>query len=224
MPEYETDLEIPDDEEEDVRTDEDRNILDTVADKVTEVVYKDDDTSQADLIEDRRQVNQDIVEPTDPEVIKKAYQTFRRIKQEEKAQELGYSDNEELIQSTQVEVDLSKGFDELVYEFCVALELLHDDFVERIDMRNGDEKTNPIIETEEPTMTQIVQQEIGEENNITILHGARNIIYNLSEQLGYSPEERRFVQIVHRIAAKENQLYAHTVVDDVVIINKTLSE
>jgi hypothetical protein len=217
-------LEI-DKDEPDSDTDEESNFLNNVIDQVTDYVEEDTQDQAEDLISERRSVlDQDLIRPTDPEVVSDALEVLIRAEQERKYKELGITEKDQVEpQQLKVEFDIKKPED-VVVEFGLALELLHDELVERIQERNGDEKVNPIVETEPETMCQVVgEPRIGKYGDITMLHGARNILYNLSEELGYNEHERELIQLAHRVAARRNGLHRFVLVNDVVMIDTTLS-
>lgn len=218
------DLEI-DKDEPDSDTDEESNFLNNVIDQVTDYVEDDTQDQAEDLISERRSVlDQELIRPTDPDVVSDALEVLIRAEQERKYKDLGITEKDQVEpQQLKVEFDIKKPED-VVVEFGLALELLHDELVERIQERNGDEKVNPIVETEPETMCQVVgEPRIGKYGDITMLHGARNILYNLSEELGYNEHERELIQLAHRVAARRNGLHRFVLVNDVLMIDTTLS-
>lgn len=219
-------LELDDEDDPSSATDEESSFLNDILDQVTDYVETGEENQARELISERRSVlDQDLVRPTDGDVVQDALEVLIRAEQERKYDELGISEQDEIEpEQLRVEFDIKKPED-VVVEFGLALELLHDELIQRIDERNGDEKVNPIVETEPETMTQIVgEPNVGAYNDITILHGARNILYNLSEELGFNEHERELIQLAHRVAARRNGLHRFVLVNDVLLIDTTLSQ
>lgn len=206
-------------------TDEESNFLNDLIDNVTDYVEEDDGGQARDLISERRSVlDQELIRPTDSDVVSDALEVLIRAEQERKYEELGISEKDQVEpQQLRVEFDIKKPEDVIV-EFGLALELLHDELVQRIDERNGDEKVNPIVETEPETMSQIIgEPRIGKYGDVTIIHGARNILYNLCEDLGYNEHERELIQLAHRVASRRNGLHRFVLVNDILMLDTTLS-
>lgn len=220
-------IEVDEDEDPGSDTDEESNFLNNLINEVTDYVEDGTDNTASDLISERRSVlDQELIRPTDEDVINDALEVLIRAEQNRKYEEWDLDSEDYNLEPEQlkVEFDINKPEDVIV-EFGVALELLHDDIVRRTDERNGDEKVNPIVDTEDDTMTQVIgEPKIGAYNDITILHGSRNIIYNLSDELGFNDHERELIQLAHRIAARRNGLHRFVLVDDVVMIDTTLSQ
>lgn len=215
--------------------DSESNILNNALERVTTLVEDNKDEKTTQLISERRKVlDQKFITPTNRGVIDDAKEVLIRAEQEKKAREKGEDQikkiaekndmtYDEVVENLKVEFDIRRPED-LIVEFGLALESIHDELVQRIDDRNGEEDVNPIIETEDPTMTQIVgKPNVGKYGNVTILHGGRNIIYHLSEQLGFNEDERELIQLAHRIAARRNGLHRFVLVNDIIMIETDLS-
>lgn len=214
--------------------DSESNILNNALERVTEMVEDEEDKTDQ-LISERRQIlDQKLITPTNRSVIDDAKEVLIRAEQERVAREKGQEQLEkiaerndmtveEVVENLKVEFNIRRPED-LIVEFGLALESIHDELVERIDERNSDEEINPIIESEDPTMAQIVgEPNVGKYKSTTIIQGGRNIIYHLSEQLGFNEDERELIQLTHRIAARRNGLHRFVLVNDVVFIENDLS-
>lgn len=215
----------PDNDDPSSDTDEESNFLNNLIDQVTDYVEDTDSSKARELISERRSVlDQELIRPTDEDVVSDALEVLIRAEQQRKYEELRITEQDQIEpEQLRVEFDI-KNPEDVVVEFGLALELLHDELVERIDERNGDEKVNPIVETEPETMTQIIGEPmIGKYGDITMVHGGRNILYNLSEDLGYNEHERELIQLAHRVAARRNGLHRFVLVNDVLMLDTTLS-
>jgi hypothetical protein len=95
--------------------------------------------------------------------------------------------------------------------------IIRDDLIEKIeDIKKKEEES--VSGAEIDTMLYIVDKKAGKTGKFTILGGAKSLIYNLAEEQDWHPYEREIVLKANEIAARENNLHRHLLLDSVVII------
>lgn len=169
----------------------------------------------------------ELILPYDKEVIDQALIVMKKKKQEFYAQKLGIED-EEKIRRLRVE-KLDDGLRQvmnqqhkILIQFGIQLAQFHDDILQEIEDRTEQDIQNPLKNVKEPIMARKIAVNIGPKKNITILYGARKIIYNLCDDLGFTTEQINFIRLCHNIAAKKNNLHLYTLAEDVVFIDSSL--
>lgn len=68
------------------------------------------------------------------------------------------------------------------------------------------------------TMLYIVDKNAGKTGKFTILGGAESLLYNTAQKNGWNKYETKLVYEANRIAARENNLHRHLLLDSVLII------
>ena len=169
----------------------------------------------------------ELILPYDKEVIDQALIVMKKKKQEFYAEKLGIED-EEKIRRLKVE-ELDEGLrnvmnqqHKILIQFGIQLSQFHDDILQEIADRTEQDIQNPLKDVKEPIMARKIAVNIGPKKNITILYGARKIIYNLCDDLGFTTEQINFIRLCHNIAAKKNNLHLYTLAEDVAFIDSSL--
>jgi hypothetical protein len=160
--------------------------------------------------------------PTDESVVQQAIKQMGRERQRETAE--GYDiekiaeeyeiSEEDVIKRIPVEVNVDEPI-YLIHEFTNELSKVREAILREIKDRETEKETNPMTDDEDPIVPYIIKENAGSNIEITALGGSRSILYNLSNELGLTKDEREFILTASRIAAKKNGLHAHILVDDV---------
>lgn len=156
-----------------------------------------------------------IVLASDPEVVQEAIENMVNIRQQKKAVELGY-EKDEKINRIEVNMDIPENTVEFVKEFDNILAEVRQPIVEEIENREEGADKNPMLEDKDPIMTYIFEKTAGAYGDVTILGGAKALIFNLAEQHGFTEDERELLRKCHEVAADKNGVERHTLVEDVV--------
>lgn len=202
---------------------DDRNFVEKLIDNLESKINGKEQDVEEKYEEKLGPLEGDVHLPFQQEVIDQAIKIMKNVRQEKKAEQLGVTD-EEKIRRLKVEFDFSNPLNVLV-KFGIAAEQIHDELLSEVEERNTDDGvTNPIISTKDPTMTRVIAKNIGPINSITIFYGSRNVIYNLTDELGYTDDELNLVRLCNQIAAHRNGLHRYTMVDDVLLIDRSLSK
>lgn len=97
------------------------------------------------------------------------------------------------------------------------LMLLRDDLIEKIENIKRKEEES-VSGADLDTMLYIVDKKAGKTGKFTIFGGAESLIYNLAERQGWHSLETELVIEANKIAAKQNNLHRHLLLDQVVIL------
>lgn len=210
-------------EEEESSSDQIVNRIKEFLDKVQQRLYEEErvkgDKTELSL---GQSFDEDVPIPTDWEIYNKAMDEFVKQKQDQIAEEEGL-EKEERIRRRKVSFDTDKSPQDILIQFGLALEHIYPDIMEEMESRNNSETVNPIMSKKEPTITRLIARNVGEYNNITIIYGGRGLLYNITDQLDMTQDERTFIKIAHEIAAKENNLHKYILRDEVLFIDQLLS-
>lgn len=68
------------------------------------------------------------------------------------------------------------------------------------------------------SMLYIIEKNAGKTGKFTLLGGAESLIYNTANNFGWNKYERELVYEANRLAAEENNLHRHLLLDTVVVI------
>lgn len=102
-------------------------------------------------------------------------------------------------------------------QFC----LMRDDLVEKIEEIKQKEEES-VSGADIDTMLYLIDKNGGKTGKFTLFGGAESLIYNTAEKNGWNKYEAELVYEANRIAARENNLHRHLLLDTVVIIPNEL--
>lgn len=150
-------------------------------------------------------------------VIEEALEDIREIRQYKKASELGIED-EGKIKTIKVELDVPQDIEHMLKEFDNILAEVRTPIINEIKRRNRGPDKNPMLEEDEPIMTYIFEENAGSYGDVTIFGGAKALMFNLTDEYGYTEDERELIRKAHEVAADYNGVERHTLVEDVAIV------
>lgn len=104
----------------------------------------------------------------------------------------------------------------VVMEGELILANMRDEIVNKIDEITKKERESK-SGAEIDTMLYVVDRDAGR-SEFTIIGGAKSLIYNMSEQQDWTPEERDLFLQANKIAGNKNNLERHQILDVVAII------
>jgi hypothetical protein len=99
--------------------------------------------------------------------------------------------------------------------------LIRDDLVEKIEEIKQKEEGS-VSGAEIDTMLYLIDKNGGKTGKFTLFGGAESLIYNTAEKNGWNKYEAELVYEANRIAARENNLHRHLLLDTVVVIPNDL--
>lgn len=153
---------------------------------------------------------------SDPSVISEALKSIGNVRQHHKAMEHDIEE-EEKRKKIGVDLDVPDDTQTLLKEFDNILAEVRQPIVEEIERRQSGAEKNPMVDDNEPIMTYIFEKNAGAYGDVTILGGAKAVVFNLSEQYGYTEDERQLIRKCHEIAADRNGVERHTLIEDIAI-------
>lgn len=158
-----------------------------------------------------------IVLASDPKVVDEAVEKIVDVRQQLKAREVGIED-EDKISKIEVDLDVPEDYRRLLKEFDNILAEVRQPIVEELERRQSGAEKNPMVDDEEPIMTYVIEKNAGTYGDATLLGGSKAIIFNLTEQYGFTDDERELIRKAHGIAADKNGFERHTLVEDLAVI------
>lgn len=158
-----------------------------------------------------------IVLASDPEVVDQAVEKIVDVRQQLKAREVGIEDDDK-ISKIEVDLDVPQDYRRLLKEFDNILAEVRQPIVDELERRQSGAEKNPMVDDEEPIMTYVIEKNAGTYGDATLLGGSKAIIFNLTEQYGFTDDERELIRKAHEIAADKNGYERHTLVEDLAVI------
>lgn len=138
-----------------------------------------------------------IVRPSAKDVAEEAYD---RMSEEVNESELPFDDPRPVI------IESERQFHMIIEELIEKIE----------EIQQKEEES--VAGAEIDTMLYIVDKNAGKTGKFTILGGAESLLYNTAEKNGWNKYETKLVYEANRIAARENNLHRHLLLDSVIII------
>jgi hypothetical protein len=117
------------------------------------------------------------------------------------------------------------GEDNIPYEEPVPVILeaerqfsvMRDDIIGKLeDIKRKEEES--VSGAKIDTMLYIIDEEAGKTGKFTLFGGAESLVYNTAEKNGWHQYEAELVYEANRLAAKENNLHRHLLLDTVIIV------
>lgn len=94
---------------------------------------------------------------------------------------------------------------------------IRDDLVKKIeDIRRKEEES--VAGADIDTMLYVVEDNAGKTGNFTLFGGAESLVYNTGEKYDWHPYEVELILKANRIAAEQNNLHRHLLLDNVLIV------
>jgi len=154
---------------------------------------------------------------------------MKKKKQEFYADKLGIEDEDKIrrLQAEELDNALKQVMEQpqkILIQFGIQLSRFNDEILQEIEDRTEQDIQNPLKDVKDPIMARKIAVNIGEKKNITILYGARKIIYNICDELDFTTEQINFIRLCHNIAAKKNNLHLYTLTEDVIVVDTTLDQ
>lgn len=117
------------------------------------------------------------------------------------------------------------GEDEIPYEEPVPVileserqfSIMRDDIIEKLESIKRKEEES-VSGADIDTMLYVIDEEAGKTGKFTLFGGAESLIYNTAEKQGWHEYEAELVYEANRLAAKENNLHRHLLLDTVLIV------
>lgn len=95
--------------------------------------------------------------------------------------------------------------------------IMRDDIISELeDIKRKEEES--VSGAEIDTMIYIIDEDAGKTGKFTLFGGAESLIYNTARKYGWHEYEAELVYQSNRLAAKENNLHRHLLLDTVVIV------
>lgn len=182
-------------------SDENNKSDDSISDYVSLLGELTGDTETEDVGIDQSEELDFIVQPSAKDVADQAYNNLTDDKDKE---ELPFDDPRPVIIESE-------------RQFCI----MRDELVEKVEEIKQKEEGS-VSGADIDTMLYLVDKKGGKTGKFTIFGGAESLIYNTAERNGWNKYETELVYEANRIAARQNNLHRHLLLDTVVIIPNSL--
>lgn len=95
--------------------------------------------------------------------------------------------------------------------------IMRDDIIGKLeDIKRKEEES--VSGADIDTMLYVIDEEAGKTGKFTLFGGAESLVYNTAEKHGWHEYEAELVYEANRLAAKENNLHRHLLLDTVLIV------